>query len=145
MRRRTVELAVVLVAAGGGGQEEGRPRLRDGETLAELRLHYATLGKPARDAEGRVTNAVMILHGTGGSGAQFLQAQFAGELFGAGQLLDTAKYYIILPDGIGHGKSSKPSDGLHAKFPQDDYDDMVAAHHARLEKLGVEDCRLIQA
>src|SRR5712692_119392 len=89
-------------------------RFRDGETLAELRLHYATLGKPARDAAGRVTNAVLLLHGTGGSGAQFLQAQFAGELFGAGQLLDTAKYYIILPDGIGHGKSSKPSDGLHA-------------------------------
>src|SRR5713226_4871211 len=118
-------------------------RFRDGETLAELRLHYATLGKPARDAAGRVTNAVLLLHGTGGSGAQFLQAQFAGELFGAGQLLDTAKYYIILPDGIGHGKSSKPSDGLHAKFPQYDYDDMVAAHHALLEHLGVEHLRLI--
>src|SRR6266404_6094833 len=118
-------------------------RFRDGETLAELRLHYATLGKPARDAAGRVTNAVVLLHGTGGSGAQFLQPQFAGELFGAGQLLDTAKYYIILPDGIGHGKSSKPSDGLHAKFPQYDYDDMVAAHHALLEHLGVEHLRLI--
>src|SRR6266436_3251446 len=116
---------------------------RDGEAMAELRLHYATLGKPARDAAGRVTNAVMLLHGTGGSGAQFLQAQFAGELFGAGLLLDTAKYYIILPDGIGHGKSSKPSDGLHAKFPQYDYDDMVAAHHALLQHLGVEHLRLI--
>src|SRR5216684_1297080 len=116
---------------------------RDGEAMAELRLHYATLGKPARDAAGRVTNAVMLLHGTGGSGAQFLQAQFAGELFGAGLLLDTAKYYIILPDGIGHGKSSKPSDGLHAKFPQYDYDDMVAGHHALLEHLGVEHLRLI--
>jgi len=118
-------------------------RFRDGETLAELRLHYATLGKPERDAAGRVTNAVLLLHGTGGSGAQFLQPQFAGELFGAGQLLDAAKYYIILPDGIGHGKSSKPSDGLHAKFPQYDYDDMVAAHHALLEHLGVEHLRLI--
>src|SRR6266478_4262512 len=118
-------------------------RFRDGETMAELRLHYATLGKPVRDAAGRVTNAVMLLHGTGGSGAQFLQPQFAGELFGAGQLLDTAKYYIILPDGIGHGKSSKPSDGLHAKFPQYDYDDMVAAHHALLQHLGVEHLRLI--
>ena len=118
-------------------------RFRDAETLAELRLHYATLGKPERDAAGRVTNAVMILHGTGGSGAQFLAPQFAGELFGAGQLLDTAKYYIILPDGIGHGKSSKPSDGLHAKFPQYDYDDMVAAHHAVLEHLGVTHLRLI--
>lgn len=118
-------------------------RFRDGETLAELQLHYVTLGKPARDAAGRVTNAVMLLHGTGGSGGQFLQPQFAGELFGAGQLLDTAKYYIILPDGIGHGKSSKPSDGLHAKFPQYDYDDMVAAHHALLEHLGVGHLRLI--
>jgi homoserine O-acetyltransferase len=85
----------------------------------------------------------MILHGTGGTGAQFLQPQFAGELFGAGQLLDTAKYYIILPDGIGHGKSSKPSDGLRAKFPQYDYDDMVAAHHALLEHLGMAHLRLI--
>jgi homoserine O-acetyltransferase/O-succinyltransferase len=116
---------------------------RDGEKIAELRLHYRTLGKPARDAAGHVTNAVMILHGTGGTGAQFLQPQFAEELFGAGQLLDAAKYYIILPDGIGHGKSSKPSDGLHAKFPQYDYDDMVAAHHALLQHLGVEHLRLI--
>src|ERR1700687_4666942 len=174
MRRRTIELAVVLVAAMGveawGGTrvppletKGGAPaqlemavpqttegdfvakdfRFRDGETLAELRLHYATLGKPQRDAAGRVTNAVMLLHGTGGSGAQFLQPQFAGELFGAGQLLDTAKYYIIFQDGIGHGKSSKPSDGLHAKFPQYDYDDMVAAHHAVLEHLGVAHLRLI--
>jgi len=111
---------------------------RDGERMAELRLHYATLGTPARDAAGHVTNAVMILHGTGGTGGQFLAPQFAGELFGPGQLLDTAKYFIILPDGIGHGKSSKPSDGLHAKFPQYDYDDMVAAQHALLEHLGVE-------
>jgi len=118
-------------------------KFRDGENLAELRLHYATLGKPIRDSAGRVTNAVMLLHGTGGSGAQFLAPQFAGELFGAGQLLDTAKYYIILPDGIGHGKSSKPSDGLHGKFPQYDYDDMVAAHHAVLEHLGVQHLRLI--
>ncbi|HXN53900.1 MAG TPA: alpha/beta fold hydrolase [Candidatus Acidoferrum sp.] len=116
---------------------------RDGESLAELRLHYATLGKPIRDSAGHVVNGVMLLHGTGGSGAQFLQPQFAGELFGAGQLLDTAKYYIILPDGIGHGKSSKPSDGLHATFPQYDYDDMVAAHHALAEHLGVEHLRLI--
>jgi homoserine O-acetyltransferase len=115
----------------------------DREKIAELRLHYRTLGAPVRDAAGHVTNAVMILHGTGGTGAQFLQPQFAGELFGAGQLLDAAKYYIILPDGIGHGKSSKPSDGLHAKFPQYDYDDMVAAQHALLEHLGVAHLRLI--
>jgi homoserine O-acetyltransferase/O-succinyltransferase len=118
-------------------------KFRDGETIPELRLHYRILGTPVRDAAGHVTNAVMILHGTGGTGAQFLQPQFAGELFGAGQLLDTAKYYVVLPDGIGHGKSSKPSDGLHAKFPQYDYDDMVPAHHALLEKLRVQHLRLI--
>jgi homoserine O-acetyltransferase len=116
---------------------------RDGAKIGELRLHYRTMGKPARDAKGHVINAVMILHGTGGTGAQFLAPQFAGELFGAGQLLDAAKYYIILPDGIGHGKSSKPSDGLHAKFPQYDYDDMVAAQHALAEHLGVAHLRLI--
>src|SRR5579859_2720862 len=118
-------------------------RFRDGQTMGELRLHFTTLGTPRRDSAGHVTNAVMILHGTGGTGAQFLQPQFAGELFGAGQLLDTAKYYVILPDGIGHGKSSKPSDGLHAKFPQYDYDDMVAGHYALLKHLGVEHLRLI--
>ena len=119
-------------------------KFRSGETLPELRLHYTTLGKPARDAQGRVTNAVLILHGTGGSGRQFLQPQFAGELFGPGQLLDAARYYIILPDGLGHGKSSKPSDGLHARFPQYDYDDMVAAHFRLVtEGLGVNHLRLV--
>jgi homoserine O-acetyltransferase/O-succinyltransferase len=119
-------------------------KFRSGETLPELRLHYATLGKPVRNAEGRVTNAVLILHGTGGSSQQFLQQQFAGELFGPGQLLDANRYFIILPDGVGHGKSSKPSDGLHARFPQYDYDDMVAAHHQLLsEGLGVNHLRLI--
>jgi homoserine O-acetyltransferase/O-succinyltransferase len=119
-------------------------KFRSGETIPELRLHYATLGKPVRNAEGRVTNAVLILHGTGGSGNQFLQPIFAGELFGPGQLLDTNRYFIILPDGIGHGKSSKPSDGLHAHFPQYDYDDMVAAHHQLLtEGLAVNHLRLI--
>jgi len=119
-------------------------RFRSGESLAELRLHYTTLGKPARDAQGHVSNAVLILHGTGGSGRQFLNPVFAGELFQAGQLLDAARYYIILPDGIGHGKSSKPSDGLHAHFPQYDYDDMVSAQHLVLtEALGVTHLRLI--
>lgn len=119
-------------------------KFRSGETLPELRLHYTTLGKPLRNAEGRVTNAVLILHGTGGSGSQFLQPIFAGELFGPGQLLDTDRYFIILPDGIGHGKSSKPSDGMHAHFPQYDYDDMVAAHHQLLsDGLGVNHLRLI--
>ena len=119
-------------------------KFRSGESLPELQLHYTTLGKPARDAQGRITNAVLILHGTSGTGHQFLQPIFAGELFGPGQLLDTARYYIILPDGIGHGKSSKPSDGLHAHFPQYDYDDMVAAHHLLLTRgLGVNHLRLV--
>jgi len=117
---------------------------RSGERLADLRLHYTTLGTPQRDAKGRMTNAVMILHGTGGSGQQFFRPQFAEVLFAKGGLLDPAKYYIILPDGIGHGKSSKPSDGLKAKFPHYDYDDMVAAHHALLTKgLNVDRLRLI--
>ena len=117
---------------------------RSGETLPELRLHYTTLGKPVRDEQGRVTNAVLILHGTGGSGRGFLQPIYAGELFGPGQLLDTNKYFIILPDGIGHGKSSKPSDGLHAHFPHYDYDDMVAAQYLLLTKgLGLNHLRLV--
>jgi len=103
-----------------------------------------TLGKPVRDATGRVTNAVLILHGTGGSGRQFLVPQFADVLFGSGQMLDLSRYFVILPNNIGHGKSSKPSDGLHARFPQYDYDDMVAARHELLEKgLGVNHLRLI--
>jgi homoserine O-acetyltransferase len=117
---------------------------KDGERLTELKLHYMTLGKPVQDAQGRVTNAVLIMHGTGGSGEQFLGKIFAGELFGPGQLLDANKYFIILRDAIGHGKSSKPSDGLHMKFPKYDYDDMVAADHLLLtEGLGVNHLRLV--
>jgi len=117
---------------------------RSGEHLPELRLHYTTLGKPLRDAQGHTTNAVLILHGTGGTGHQFFAPQFAGVLFGPGQLLDASKYFIVLPDGIGHGKSSKPSDGMHAKFPQYDYDDMVLAHYRLLsEGLGVNHLRLV--
>ena len=116
---------------------------KSGETLPELRLHYTTLGKPQVDGAGKVTNAVLILHGTGGSGHQFLAPQFADVLFGPGQLLDANRYFIILPDNIGHGKSSKPSDGMRAHFPQYDYDDMVAAQHELLEKgLGVNHLRL---
>jgi homoserine O-acetyltransferase len=116
----------------------------NGETLSELRLHYATFGTPTRDSAGRVTNAVLILHGTTGSGTQFLAPQFSGVLFGPGQLLDVSRYYVILPDNIGHGKSSKPSDGMHLHFPQYDYDDMVAMQHELLEKgLGVNHLRLI--
>ncbi len=115
-----------------------------GEVLPILRLHYTTFGTPQRDASGRVTNAVMVLHGTTGSGKQFVSPQFAGVLFGPGELLDANRYYIILPDGIGHGKSSKPSDGLHAGFPHYDYDDMVAAQHQLLvDGLKVNHLRLI--
>ena len=117
---------------------------KSGETLPELRMHYATFGTPARDAGGRVTNAVLLLHGTSGTGEQFLAPQFANVLLGPGQLLDITRYYVILPDNIGHGKSSKPSDGLHAHFPQYGYDDMVAAQHELLEKgLSVNHLRLI--
>ncbi|WP_158798347.1 alpha/beta fold hydrolase [Pedobacter sp. L105] len=111
--------------------------------LPLLKIHYTTLGKPIKDKSGKVTNAVLIMHGTGSSNRGFLTQQFAGILFGSGQLLDTAKYYIILPDGIGHGKSSKPSDGLHMKFPKYTYDDMVAVYYRLLtEHLGVNHLRL---
>lgn len=117
---------------------------RSGENLPELRLHYRTLGQPVRDAQGRVTNAVMVLHGTGGSGAQFLSPQFADELYGPGQPLDITRYYVVLPDGIGHGQSSKPSDGLRAKFPHYDYDDMVEAQRRLLvDGLKVDRLRLL--
>ncbi|MFI5092414.1 MAG: alpha/beta fold hydrolase [Candidatus Acidiferrum sp.] len=119
-------------------------QFHSGESRPELRLHYTTLGKPVRDAAGRTTNAVLILHGTGGTGHQFFAPQFAGVFFGPGQLLDASRYYIILPDGIGHGKSSKPSDGMHAHFPQYDYDDMVTAHYRLVsEGLGVNHLRLV--
>ncbi|MBS0295484.1 MAG: alpha/beta fold hydrolase [Proteobacteria bacterium] len=119
-------------------------KFRSGETLPELRLHYMTLGQPRRDAKGHIVNAVLILHGTGGDGNQFLRPQFADVLFAPGGLLDPARYYIILPDDIGHGKSSKPSDGLRAHFPQYDYDDMVEAEHLLTTKgLGVDRLRLI--
>src|SRR5213595_653273 len=107
-------------------------KFASGETLPELRIHYRTLGKPEKDALGKTTNAVLIMHGTTGSGAQFIRPEFAGELFGKDQLLDATKFFIVLPDGIGHGKSSKPSDGLRTRFPQYTYDDMVRAHHVLL-------------
>lgn len=117
---------------------------QSGETLPEVRLHYYTLGKPVRDASGRVSNAVLILHGTGGTANGFLRPIFAGVLFGPGQLLDATKYYLILPDNIGHGKSSKPSDGMRAHFPQYEYADMIALQHELLQKgLGVNHLRLI--
>ncbi|HLX65367.1 MAG TPA: alpha/beta fold hydrolase [Puia sp.] len=112
-------------------------------TLPELKIHYITLGLPVKDNSGKVINAVIIMHGTTGSGANFLSGTFAGNLFGPGQLLDAGKYYIILPDGIGHGHSSKPSDGLHMRFPKYTYDDMVLADYRLLtEHLGVNHLRL---
>lgn len=119
-------------------------RFASGETLPELRLHVTTLGTPRRDPSGVVRNAVLILHGTSGNGGGFLSEQFGGQLFRAGQLLDAARYYIILPDGIGHGKSSRPSDGLHMRFPKYTYDDMVRADHQLLTHcLGVDHLRLV--
>jgi homoserine O-acetyltransferase len=117
---------------------------RSGERMEEVRIHYATLGRPHRDARGRIDNAVMLLHGTGGSGRQFLQPHFADELFGPGQPLDIERYWIILPDNIGHGRSSKPSDGLRMRFARYDYDDMVALQHRLLtQHLRVRRVRLI--
>ena len=119
-------------------------RFTSGETMPELKIHYRTIGKAVKDEKGVVRNAVLITHGTTGSGAQFLRPEFAGELFGAGQPLDTTRFFIILPDGIGHGKSSKPSDGLHAKFPRYGYVDMVEAQFRLLtEGLGVNHARLV--
>jgi len=128
---------------------EGNYIVRDfkfasGETLPELRLHYRTLGKPQKDAQGKTTNAVLIMHGTTGSGAQFIRPEFAGELFGKDLPLDATKFFIVLPDGIGHGKSSKPSDGMHAKFPRYGYIDMVEAQYRLLaEGLGVNHARVV--
>lgn len=117
---------------------------KDGSVLPELRLHYRVLGQPHRDKSGHVDNAVLILHGTGGAGTQFLNPRFAGVLFVPGGLLDAAKYFIILPDDIGHGKSSKPSDGMHAHFPKYDYDDMVLGEYLVVTKgLGLDHLRLI--
>ena len=115
-----------------------------GEKLPALRIHYMTLGTPRRDAAGHVNNAVIVLHGTTGSGQQFARKQFADELFGPGQPLDLTRYYVILPDDIGHGASSRPSDGMHAKFPHYGYVDMVEAEHALVvDGLKVDHLRLV--
>ena len=169
MTSRTKRLAVVaaaLLAASAGAAQAGsaareaavvqalKPvegdfvirhfRFQSGQTLERLRIHYTTLGQPHRNAAGQVDNAVLVLHGTGGSGHQFLSPVFAGELFGPGQPLDASRYYIILPDGIGHGHSSKPSDGMRAAFPDYDYTDMVAAQYDLVtKKLGLDHLRLV--
>ena len=136
-----VLLAALALGAGGLDVREADLAVRDfrfasGETLPSLRLHYRTLGSPGLPA-------VMVLHGTTGSGTQFLGESFAGALFGPGQLLDASKYFIVLPDGIGHGGSSKPSDGLHARFPRYGYADMVEGERRVLESLAVRRLRLL--
>jgi homoserine O-acetyltransferase len=119
-------------------------KFQSGETLPELKLRYYTLGQPRKDASGHIVNAVLILHGTGGSGKQFTAPQFADVLFTPGGLLDPDKYYLIMPDDIGHGASSKPSDGLRMRFPKYDYADMVEGEHAVVaEALGVQQLRLV--
>ena len=121
-----------------------RFRFTDGSVLPELRIHYTTLGRPRKDADAVVRNAVLVLHGTTGTGRGFLTATFAGELFGPGQLLDSSTHFIILPDGIGTGKSSKPSDGLRASFPHYGYADMVTAQYRLVtEELGVNHLLLV--
>jgi len=154
MKRLTLAALLLLVAVCLHAADYSQPtpgdhvikdfKFASGETLPELRIHYRTLGTPQKDAHGRVRNAVLILHGTTGSGENFLNPNFAGVLFSPGGLLDASKYYIVLPDGIGHGQSSKPSDGLHARFPRYGYDDMVTAQYRLLtEGLGVDHLRLV--
>src|SRR5262249_5942424 len=123
-------------------------KFASGQTLPELKLHYRTLGRPVRGTDGKVANAVLVLHGTTGAGSNFVEGaggkMFAGELFGDGQLLDASRYYIIIPANTGHGKSSRPSDGLHARFPRYGYEDMIRAQHQLLtEGLKVDHLRLV--
>jgi homoserine O-acetyltransferase/O-succinyltransferase len=157
MRARTVlaaaALAALLAAKGTAAADlpavAGDFVLRDfafdsGERLGELRLHYLTMGAPQRGPDGHVDNAVLVLHGTGGSGRGFLTDNFAGVLFGRGELLDAERHFLILPDGIGHGGSSKPSDGLHARFPRYGYRDLVRAQYRLVtEGLHVDHLRLV--
>jgi homoserine O-acetyltransferase len=136
--------AAAWPAPGDGTYVVPEFRFADGETMKDLRLHYVTLGTPHRNAAGHVDNAVLILHGTGGDTNQFLREQFAGVLFARNGLLDASQYFIVITDGIGHGKSSKPSDGLHAKFPHYGYRDMVRAQHDVLvDGLHVDHLRLV--
>jgi homoserine O-acetyltransferase/O-succinyltransferase len=149
---RSLALPLFLLSAAAAGAQTASGsdyvihnfKFESGETLPDLRIHYIALGQPRRDAAGVVRNAVIVLHGTTGSGAGFMSRTFGGELFGPGQPLDTARYFVVLPDGIGHGRSTKPSDGLHAHFPKYTYNDMVDAQHELLTKgLGVNHLRLV--
>ena len=152
--RLSILLFVALAFAGIGEAQPLRTahgefviknfRFTSGEVLPALRLHYRTLGKPVRDANGQVRNAVLIMHGTGGTGAQFEAPSFAGELFVRGGLLDANRYFLIMPDAVGFGQSSKPSDGLRARFPRYGYIDIVTAQYRLLtEGLGVNHLRLV--
>jgi len=165
MLRQMIALSLPLLLAGGISlapvpavradeashwpTQEGRFELPEfhfesGGMLDPLHLHYLTLGQPHRDARGRVDNAVLLLHGTGGDAHTLLNPVFSNELFGPGQPLDIRSFYLILPDDIGHGQSSKPSDGLHARFPHYTYADMVRSQHAMLlQGLHVDHLRLI--
>src|SRR5258708_5185356 len=145
--KATVTIASAVVAFGASAADYPAPKQGDwiardfkfhtGEVMPELRVHYTTLGEPSGQP-------VLLVHGTAGSAASMLTPAFAGELFGPGQPLDAAKYYIVIPDAIGHGKSSKPSDGLRTKFPKYNYDDMVDAQYRLLtEHLGVRHLRLV--
>ena len=151
---RNLALAMLALASLSAMAETPKPQAGDavfknfafhsGESLPELKLHYYTLGTPHRNKSDHVDNAVILLHGTGGTGEQFLRPQFAETLLATGGLLDPARYFIIMPDNIGHGGSSKPSDGLHARFPHYDYDDMVEAQYRLLtETLKIDHLRLI--
>ena len=119
-------------------------RFRSGESLPSLRIRYETLGAPHKNTKGEIDNAVLLLHGTGGDGLSFMRPRFSGGMFGPGQPLDIAKFYIVMIDSIGHGGSSKPSDGLRARFPHYDYGDMVEAEHrVTTEVLGIKRLRLL--
>lgn len=118
-------------------------RFGTGETLPHLRLHYLTLGTPHRNAKGQTDNAILLLHGTGGNAHTLLNPIFSDVLFVPGGILDMRKYFIILPDDIGHGQSSKPSDGLHMRFPAYDYDDMVRSQRLMLDAMHIDHLRLV--
>ena len=145
----TVAANLAALAADYPAPDQGDFAIHDfhfqsGESLPELRIHYRTLGKPQRDSHDIVTNAILILHGTTGNGRNFIRPEFAGELFGPGQPLDAATHFIILPDGIGHGQSSRPSDGLHGKFPHYGYPDMIEAQYRLVsDGLKVNHLRLV--
>ncbi len=150
-----VVIAIVLgVASAAGAQSIPAPerhdfivrnfRFQSGETLPEVRIHYRTVGTPVRDAKGRITNGVLALHGSSGDAGQVLAASFSEPLLGTGGPLDAGKYFVIFPDNLGNGRSTKPSDGLRAKFPKYGYHDMVTLQHRLVtEGLGIDRLKLI--